>query len=161
MSSDEIVAPREDLASRYAASLERYLAEPDEAALSASYELGRWALEGGYGVTDIVVAHRAAARSDTNGETGPAAARATAFLLECLAPLEMAYLGYREANESLQTLNAQLELRVRERTAQLKAAVGEARSLQLLRLARPSRSATRDPRLLRDAGEVAGGRPAP
>jgi signal transduction histidine kinase len=119
------LARREDLASSYAACLERYLAEPDEGGLSASYELGRSALESGYGVTDIVVAHRAAVSSETNGETSPAAARATAFLLECLAPLEMAYLGYREANESLRALNAQLELRVRERTAQLEAAVGE------------------------------------
>jgi light-regulated signal transduction histidine kinase (bacteriophytochrome) len=104
----------------YAAGLRAFLEDPGEAGLAAAYELGRAALDSGAGAVDIVNAH-AEALISILGER-PAAVlsvRSTRFLVECLAPLEMAYRGFMEANQTLRTLNADLELRVRERTRQL------------------------------------------
>jgi light-regulated signal transduction histidine kinase (bacteriophytochrome) len=104
----------------YAASLRAYLEEPGESALKAAYELGRAAIDHGAGVIDIVSAHAEAVGSILDGSAADAiSARSIPFLVECLAPLEMAHRGFMEANRALQTLNADLELRIRERTRQL------------------------------------------
>jgi signal transduction histidine kinase len=94
----------------YAATLRAYLNDPDEAALEAAYELGRAAMDNGTGVIDIVNTH-ADALAPILG-TSPGAdvlTRSTSFLVECLAPLEMAHRGFIEANRTLQALNADLE----------------------------------------------------
>jgi light-regulated signal transduction histidine kinase (bacteriophytochrome) len=109
----------------YAANLRAYLAEPDESARAAAYELGRAAMDNGAGVIDIVGAHAEAVASIL--DAGPAAAisaRSVPFLIECLAPLEMAHRGFMEANRALQTANADLELR----TGQLQTANKELES---------------------------------
>jgi light-regulated signal transduction histidine kinase (bacteriophytochrome) len=119
--------PQPDL--DYAASLRAYLDDPDESALAAAYALGRAALDNGVGITQVVGAHAEALGLVLDG--GPAAAlsmRSISFLVECLAPLEMAHQGFMEANQSLQRLNADLEQRVRERTRQLEEANGELKS---------------------------------
>jgi light-regulated signal transduction histidine kinase (bacteriophytochrome) len=104
----------------YAANLRAYLEEPNESALAAAYELGRAAMDNGAGVIDIVGAHAEAVESILDGSPAEAiSARSIPFLVECLAPLEMAHRGFMEANRALQTLNADLELRIRERTRQL------------------------------------------
>jgi light-regulated signal transduction histidine kinase (bacteriophytochrome) len=113
--------PQPDL--DYAASLRAYLNDPDESALAAAYALGRAALDNGTGITHVVGTH-AEALGPIIG-ISPAAAmsmRSISFLTECLAPLEMAYQGFMDANRALQSLNADLEQRVRERTRQLEAA---------------------------------------
>jgi light-regulated signal transduction histidine kinase (bacteriophytochrome) len=113
----------------YAASLRAYLEEPGESALKAAYELGRAAIDHGAGVIDIVGAHAEAVGSILDGSAADAiSARSIPFLVECLAPLEMAHRGFMEANRALQTLNADLELRIRERTRRLEEANKELES---------------------------------
>ena len=95
--------PQADL--DYAANLRAYLEEPDESALAAAYEIGRAAMDSGAGVIDIVGAHAGAVGSILDGSPADAiSARSIPFLVECLAPLEMAHRGFMEANGALQTL---------------------------------------------------------
>jgi signal transduction histidine kinase len=113
--------PRPDL--DYTASLSAYLEDPDESALAAAYALGREAVGNDAGVTNLAASHAQALASILG--PGPAAAvsvRSISFLVECLAPIEMAHRGFLEANQALQGLNADLERRVRERTSQLEEA---------------------------------------
>jgi light-regulated signal transduction histidine kinase (bacteriophytochrome) len=96
----------------YAANLRAYLEERDESALAAAYELGRAAMDSGAGVIDIVGAHAEALGSILDGSPAAAiSARSIPFLVECLAPLEMAHRGFMEANRALQMANKDLELR--------------------------------------------------
>ena len=107
----------------YAASLSAYLEDPDESALAAAYALGRQAVDNGAGVTNLATSHAKALGSVLG--TDPVATisiRSMSFLVECLAPIEMAHRGFLEANQALQSLNADLEQRVRERTSQLEEA---------------------------------------
>jgi light-regulated signal transduction histidine kinase (bacteriophytochrome) len=109
----------------YTAGLRAYLEEPGESALAAAYDLGRAAMDSGAGVIDIVGAHAEAVGSILDGSPADAiSARSIPFLVECLAPLEMAHRGFMEANRALQTANADLELR----TGQLQTANKELES---------------------------------
>jgi signal transduction histidine kinase len=113
--------PQPDL--DYAASLSAYLEDPDESGLAAAYALGRAAVDNGAGVTNLATSHAKALGSILG--TDPVAARSVrsiSFLVESLAPIEMAHQGFLEANQALQGLNADLEQRVRERTSQLQEA---------------------------------------
>jgi light-regulated signal transduction histidine kinase (bacteriophytochrome) len=92
-----------DFETRYAAALADHLVRGDEETLSAAYELGRSAVERGIGLLDVMAVHhrvRAGAPDDV---------RAAHFLSELLTPFEMAYLGFREANEQLRARSAELE----------------------------------------------------
>jgi light-regulated signal transduction histidine kinase (bacteriophytochrome) len=93
----------------YAATLRAYLQDADESALEAAYELGRTAMANGTGVIDIVDAHAEAQRSVLGASQTAAWARSISFLVECLAPLEMAHGGFMATNRTLQRLNADLE----------------------------------------------------
>jgi light-regulated signal transduction histidine kinase (bacteriophytochrome) len=94
----------------YAASLRAYLEEPNESALAAAYEFGRAAMDNGAGVIDIVGAHAEAVGSILGASPAAAvSARSVPFLVECLAPLEMAHRGFMEANRTLQERTRQLE----------------------------------------------------
>ncbi len=93
----------------YATALRAYLKHPDEPALEAAYELGRAALDNGIGVTDIVGAHAEALGSILGTSQTAIWTHSISFLVECLAPLEMAHRGFMEANRTLQTVNADLE----------------------------------------------------
>jgi signal transduction histidine kinase len=107
----------------YAANLRAYLDDPDESALAAAYALGRAALDHGAGATNLATTHAKALGSILGAD--PAATlsmRSISFLVESLAPIEMAHRGFMEANQALQRLNADLEQRVRERTRQLEEA---------------------------------------
>jgi light-regulated signal transduction histidine kinase (bacteriophytochrome) len=107
----------------YEAGLRAYIKHPDESALEAAYELGRGALDNGAGVTTVVATHAKALGSILGADpTAAMSVRSISFLVECLAPLEMAHRGFMEANKALQSLNADLEQRVRERTRQLEEA---------------------------------------
>lgn len=106
---------REDFSRRYRESLRNYLTRGDEQSLHQAYELGRSALESGYGLLELVNLHYTVA-ADLMGENPcPAAeaARKTAvagrFLVESLSPFEVLQLSNREANAALKRLNAILE----------------------------------------------------
>ena len=92
----------------YATALRAYLQDPGESALEAAYELGRAALDNGAGVIDIVGAHAEALGSILD-QPDAIWTQSIPFLVECLAPLEMAHRGFMEANRTLQTPNADLE----------------------------------------------------
>jgi light-regulated signal transduction histidine kinase (bacteriophytochrome) len=93
----------------YATALREYLKDPGEPELEAAYKLGRAALDNGTGVTDIVGAHAEALRSILGTSQTAIWTRSISFLVECLAPLEMAHRGFMDANRTLQTVNADLE----------------------------------------------------
>ena len=93
----------------YATALRAYHKDPDESALEAAYELGRAALHNGTGVIDIVSAHAEALGSIPGTSQTTIWTHSNSFLVECLAPLEMAHRGFIEANRTLQTVNADLE----------------------------------------------------
>jgi light-regulated signal transduction histidine kinase (bacteriophytochrome) len=93
----------------YAAALHAYLKNPDESALEAAYELGRVAMRNGTGVIDIVGAHAEAVRSILGSSQAATFLRSNSFLIECLAPLDMAHQGFMAAIQTLQTRNAELE----------------------------------------------------
>jgi len=104
-------------------ALRAYLAHGEESSLSAGYDLGREALERGYGVLDFIGVIHAALRSVVgeaathrrNGAPGgiEAVERAEPFLIECLSPFEMAHRGAREANEALRRLDEVRESEIR------------------------------------------------
>lgn len=93
----------------YATALRAYLKDLDESALEGAYQFGRAALDNGTGVTDIVATHAAALRSILGTSQTSTLTHSISFLVECLAPLEMAHRGFMEANHTLQTVNADLE----------------------------------------------------
>jgi light-regulated signal transduction histidine kinase (bacteriophytochrome) len=97
------------LTEQYVAALEDYLRGSGETALSRAYDLGRDGLSAGMGVLDMAMIHRDAVGAVLRGSLAPHEfARAAEFFAESLAPFEMSFRGYIEANERLQTLNRTL-----------------------------------------------------
>jgi signal transduction histidine kinase len=104
------------LREKYAEALEKYVENPQEDRLMEAYELGRAALEEGASLLELATAHNEAfcrGHHDTKEMS-----RAMQFLSEALAPFEMAYLGYRDANLDLQRAIKSAE----ERNAELRRA---------------------------------------
>ena len=97
---------------RYEYALREHLRRDGvEQALLHAYELGRELMEAGAGLLDIVRLHTdAVAELEPHHRNIPGwRARADVFLAEVLAPFEMAYLGFKEANSSLRRLTGTLE----------------------------------------------------
>jgi signal transduction histidine kinase len=96
----------------YILALEKYLQSGDETALNSAYELGRRAMNGGFGVLDMAIVHRAAVDAlivpAPAADRGMFAHRAADFFHELLSPFEMSLRGYRAANDELQRLNDDL-----------------------------------------------------
>jgi signal transduction histidine kinase len=111
----------------YAGALRDYLAQAGvETALLRAYEAGREGVEAGLGVLDMVAVHMEAldlalGESATLEEALNKARASAGLLLESLGPFEMAYRGFREANEKLSSLAESLEQQVSDRTAELQA----------------------------------------
>jgi signal transduction histidine kinase len=83
--------------------------------LTLAYEVGRAALQEGFGVLAMATAHHEAL-SDLaeSGIDGPEVERAAEmFFVEALAPFEMAHRGFREAAGILNELNDRLEREIR------------------------------------------------
>jgi light-regulated signal transduction histidine kinase (bacteriophytochrome) len=104
---------RRELEQRYTSALATYVLHPDEDGLSVAYELGRSAMQQGFGVLDMAAVHRDAIASLVVG-----AEAAADFLRELLSPFEMMFRGYAEANVELRRVNDAL---LREREAVLNA----------------------------------------
>lgn len=110
----------ETLQDRYASALRTHLTGREEVGLLEAYELGRTLMDDGHGLLDVVHFHDQALRilvDETDGSLPTH--EATGFLNEVLAPYEMAYLGFQEANSSLQKLTQALEDQVASRTREL------------------------------------------
>ena len=104
--NDDGSSLHERLAERYTEALHRHLADGTEDTLVEAYELGRAALEDGVSLLELAAAHHLALSK--LGTDATQLARAAQFFAETLAPFEMAYQGYREANFDLQRANADL-----------------------------------------------------
>jgi signal transduction histidine kinase/ActR/RegA family two-component response regulator/HPt (histidine-containing phosphotransfer) domain-containing protein len=103
-----------ELADQYMMAISDYLMAPTEAELSRAYEIGRSALSCGQGVLNIAVVHHDALRrllmhADLPEIEAPRMQRAAEFFAETLAPFEMSSRGYRERNDRLVALNAELQ----------------------------------------------------
>jgi hypothetical protein len=88
------------LTQNYTPAFQAFLNNPDEPRLHRAYELGRTALADGVSLLDLIRTHHTAfgqvvttIGTDTQASTVDAAAT---FLIEALAPYEMARRGYLE-----------------------------------------------------------------
>ena len=116
----------QSLVTDYRAALSTYAASGEEAHLQAAYDLGRNALNAGFGVLDMVRLHQEALVSLVASTSAPVATVRLAqavetFLLEALSPFEAAHRGFRDACDRLRQLNDTLK----ERNDQLKSANGQ------------------------------------
>lgn len=103
---------RASLSAAFADALASYLNDPDETALSLAYELGRRAIDEGWGLLAVVLMYQTAVSTMPDATGGPLRmTHAAEFLVEALAPFEMTYRGYKDANEQLTTLTRILEER--------------------------------------------------
>jgi signal transduction histidine kinase len=105
---------RNELAHHYALGLASYLSEPEGPALERAHELGRQALTDGLGVLEMATIHSQAVSTALNasvmdGERARVVESLEKFLIEALAPFEMAHRGFWEANVVLHRLNDVLE----------------------------------------------------
>lgn len=112
------------LADPYVDALTEHLHSPSEASLSRAYELGREAINHGMGMLDLLAIHHEAMkqwlpRVRSGVEAAVVAEAAAEFLNEAAAPMEMALLGFQNANDSLRSLNAHLEGEVTARSQQI------------------------------------------
>jgi light-regulated signal transduction histidine kinase (bacteriophytochrome) len=117
-----VKAALSELAEQYELALEDYLARAGEAALEGAYRVGRRALADALGVMELSAIHREALGRvlrdcRTAEECARAAAVATGFFAESLAPYEMALRGFRESSEQLRLANEALEQRRSELAA--------------------------------------------
>lgn len=88
----------EDLAQKFRGALRAHLCETGEASLKSAYDLGRYALDAGFGILDLTaLLHRILAEviEDRHpGERGAATVRrAQDFFVESLSPFEMTHRG--------------------------------------------------------------------
>ena len=92
--------------------------------LSQAYQWGRQALEGGVSLLDILSVHTASITTLLGADaaepvTAETIGRMSAITQEVLAPFEMAYRGYQEANRALIASNENLEAIITARTVEL------------------------------------------
>ena len=105
----ELVA---DVGRNYAGTLSDYMVNPGEAGLLRAYELGREAMNAQLGVLDLANVHHHVLTEFFASNACPnlslCVARAADFFAEAVSPFEMAFRGYREANDRLSVLNENL-----------------------------------------------------
>ncbi|MES2696924.1 MAG: PAS domain S-box protein, partial [Verrucomicrobiota bacterium] len=113
------------LSVKYRRALAAYVERGDEEALQHGYEIGRRALNQGFGVIDMVRLHQDALIHVVSKSRAPKAnvqwAKAVeAFLMESLSVFEVAHRGFREASDRLRRLNIALKSRHRELAVSIK-----------------------------------------
>jgi len=99
-----------ELEKQYCASLNAFLENESEQALVKAYGVGRKAIDGGFGVLDIVTAHQRALigilENTPSKRISKTIERSLVFFHESLSPFEMTLRGFRENNDRLrQSLN--------------------------------------------------------
>ena len=103
------------LRDQYESALKAYLCEGGEAALKASYDLGRQALAEGMGILDLVTMHDQAVERIAGESLGVQfIKRAGEFFAEGISPFEMTHRAYGESNSALRHLNESLEEETRK-----------------------------------------------
>jgi signal transduction histidine kinase len=108
------------LARHYAATLEQYLANDQEALLEQAYQLGRVAIASRFGILDMARMHMEAREklltpAVVNCNHGRALWSAENFFLQALSPFEATHRGFGETNVKLQERNRELEAEIGER----------------------------------------------
>lgn len=93
------------LTSAYRKALRDHLAREGEKHLQRAYELGRIALQRGWGLLDMTRLHQEALGTIAAHSGEPVVKAAEAFFMEALSPFEAAHRGFREAFQRLQQLN--------------------------------------------------------
>jgi len=95
-----VSTPLDRLTRNYTPAFLAFLNNPDEERMHRAYELGRTALADGVSLLDLIRTHHVAfgqvvttLDADSQGDTIDAAA---SFLIEAIAPYEMARRGYLE-----------------------------------------------------------------
>ncbi len=111
-----------EIAHDYRLLVDRLLGGGGEDDYNLAYEWGRSALSRGASLLEVMEAHQDALDGITNGfpsmeEARPALLTASSVVREVLAPFEMAYRGFREANTGLIEANRRLEESIAERDA--------------------------------------------
>ena len=114
----------DDLAEQYRSALQQYLRDAGESALERAYDLGRQALDSGFGIVEMAalqqrtLAEVLAARHP--GEEAVNTVKvAQNFFVESLSPFEMTHRGFREANSALRRLNEHLNDKLEEVAKQI------------------------------------------
>ncbi len=118
----------EDLAQKFRVALRAYLCEGGEASLKSAYDLGRYALDAGFGILDITaLLHRILAEVIEErhpGEKSAATVRlAQDFFVESLSSFEMTHRGSQEVNLALRRLNEKLNDKLEETAKQIATAL--------------------------------------
>ena len=98
------MTPEDRLSQNYAPAFLKFLNHPDEQALHRAYELGRAALADNITLLDLIRTHHSVfgqiLRATTDADDLPAVVNAAAdFLVEALAPFEIARRGFLETSE--------------------------------------------------------------
>ena len=93
----------------YAAALRTYLEARGEEDLAVGHELGRRALQEGISMLDIVENHSQLVHELTQSPTGVDLAAALAFLLQTLAPLDVATRGFLDGTKRYEEQRARAE----------------------------------------------------
>jgi len=100
--------------SAYLALVEGYLRGDGERALQRAYEVGRSALTQGVGLLELARIHHTClatllARAISTEQRETILSGAADLFAECVAPYEMTYRGFRDANSALRRFNTVLE----------------------------------------------------
>ncbi|MCE5296479.1 MAG: response regulator [Euryarchaeota archaeon] len=121
---------REGLRSEYFETLKSYLKRKRESDLEEAYIIGRAAEVQGIGVLDIANWHQQALvdilKNENASDSSDIVKMASLVVNECLAPYEMAYRGFWEANQKLQKVNELLK----QHTDELERANEELRAVE-------------------------------
>ena len=131
---DKVRTRLDEVTREYAAALESYLREGNEAALHRVYEFGRKSLAEGRSILDMVSIHHEAMQAvfDAAPSARPPGTvrKAGEFFSECMSPFEMTQRAFGETNRALRGLNESLEAQARmiarelhDQSSQLLAAV--------------------------------------
>lgn len=99
------------LAERYGSALQGYLHGSDEDALQEAYEVGRQALDAGFGPLVLFSIHRDVMAKLAPQPISPIelVSKVTTVFTEALAPFEMAYASFDEARVAVKELSTMLE----------------------------------------------------
>lgn len=98
----------------YLDALQNYLSGAGEPALQRAYEIGRIALDNSVGLMAIAHLHHVSLQAILSQEVASQRYSqildgAAQFFTECIAPYEMTYKGFREANRALRHFNEVFE----------------------------------------------------
>jgi len=102
-----------DVDPEYVSAIAAHLDDQNETSLSHAYELGRSGLARGMGILDMFelyqAIHAELVLTESRDDQPRLAAAVGDFFRELLSPYEMSFRGYRDANDELRRMNADLQ----------------------------------------------------